>query len=166
MIKPVGARAFALPAADEAKAQRVQRSAGDEGGLSPRTSAGHRKRTDLVSARCTMLRIRMQRAQKRNVVPPGAHKVLPYDIKSNCTINWNLSNCSTNRNYQIRIYLSVSINTALHGEPSAPSKFSGAAFKKYIPSDTSAKRIPSSKTTSADNSARWTAIGALCGPIV
>ena len=79
---------------------------------------------------------------------------------------WNLSNCSTNRNYQIRIYLSVSINTALHGEPSAPSKFSGAAFKKYIPSDTSAKRIPSSKTTSADNSARWTAIGALCGPIV
>ena len=48
----VGARAFALPAADEAKAQRVQRSAGDEGGLSPRTSAGHRKRTNLVSARC------------------------------------------------------------------------------------------------------------------
>ena len=31
---------------------------------------------------------------------------------------------------QIGIYLSVSINTALHGEPSAPAKFSGAAFKK------------------------------------
>jgi hypothetical protein len=25
---------------------------------------------------------------------------------------------------------SLSINTALHGEPSAPAKFSGAAFKK------------------------------------
>ena len=90
-------------------------------------------------------------------------RIPPFQV---CSTNWNLSNCSTNRNYQIRIYLSVSINTALHGEPSAPSKFSGAAFKKYIPSDTSAKRIPSSKTTSADNSARWTAIGALCGPIV
>ena len=31
---------------------------------------------------------------------------------------------------QIGIYLSGSINTALHGEPSAPAKFSGAAFKK------------------------------------
>ena len=31
---------------------------------------------------------------------------------------------------QIGIYLSVSINTALHGEPSAPAKFNGAAFKK------------------------------------
>ena len=30
----------------------------------------------------------------------------------------------------IGVYLSVSINTALHGEPSAPAKFSGAAFKK------------------------------------
>jgi len=31
---------------------------------------------------------------------------------------------------QIGIYLSTAINTALHGEPSAPDKFSGAAFKK------------------------------------
>lgn len=31
---------------------------------------------------------------------------------------------------QTEIYLSVSINIALHGEPSAPDKFSGAAFKK------------------------------------
>ncbi|MBQ6711885.1 MAG: hypothetical protein IJN18_06125, partial [Clostridia bacterium] len=35
--------------------------------------------------------------------------------ENNYSINWN--------------YLSVSINTALHGEPSAPAKFSGAAFK-------------------------------------
>jgi len=30
----------------------------------------------------------------------------------------------------IGIYLSTAINTALHGEPSAPDKFSGAALKK------------------------------------
>ena len=30
----------------------------------------------------------------------------------------------------IGIYHSKSINTALHGEPSAPDKFSGEAFKK------------------------------------
>ena len=37
-------RAFALPVADKAKAQRVQRSAGDAAALPARTSAGHRKR--------------------------------------------------------------------------------------------------------------------------
>ena len=31
---------------------------------------------------------------------------------------------------KLEIYLSASINIALHGEPSAPDKFSGAAFKK------------------------------------
>ena len=31
---------------------------------------------------------------------------------------------------QIGIYLSASINIALHGEPSTPDKFSGAAFNK------------------------------------
>ena len=31
---------------------------------------------------------------------------------------------------KIGIYLSASINIALHGEPSTPDKFSGAAFNK------------------------------------
>ena len=31
---------------------------------------------------------------------------------------------------KLEIYLSASINIALHGEPSTPDKFSGAAFKK------------------------------------
>ena len=39
----------------------------------------------------------------------------------------NFHNCNFPR--QIKIYLSV-INTALHGEPSAPDKFNGTAFKK------------------------------------
>ena len=39
------ARAFALPVADEAKAQRVQRSARNEPALSGEVSAGYRKRT-------------------------------------------------------------------------------------------------------------------------
>ena len=46
-----------------------------------------------------------------------------------------------------------SINTALQGEPSAPDKFRGAAFNKYTPSETSARRIPSRRTTSAPKSA-------------
>lgn len=44
---------------------------------------------------------------------------------------------------------SAAINIALHGAPSAPDRSSGAAFKKYTPSCTSDKRIPSSRTTSA-----------------
>ena len=32
--------------------------------------------------------------------------------------------------YINQIYFSRSINIALHGEPSAPAKFKGAAFKK------------------------------------
>lgn len=31
---------------------------------------------------------------------------------------------------QTGIYLSAAISTALHGEPSAPDRFNGAAFKK------------------------------------
>ena len=33
-------------------------------------------------------------------------------------------------NRQTGIYLSAAISTALHGEPSAPDRFNGAAFKK------------------------------------
>lgn len=32
--------------------------------------------------------------------------------------------------HKIRIHLSVAISTALHGEPSAPDRFRGAAFRK------------------------------------
>lgn len=41
--------------------------------------------------------------------------------------------CIEVRPYQfakLEFTYSLSINTALHGEPSAPAKFSGAAFKK------------------------------------
>ena len=47
----VGPRAFALPAADEAKAQRVQRSARCKPTPLGAASAGHRKRTNLVCSR-------------------------------------------------------------------------------------------------------------------
>ena len=50
---------------------------------------------------------------------------------------WNVYKPGADEHYyvhqiplQIGITHSVSINTALHGEPSAPAKFSGAAFKK------------------------------------
>ena len=70
--------------------------------------------------------------------PPKPHRMHPHqlrifvwDILSYFLVFFNAwGNCRRFLQPQFGMYLSASINTALHGEPSAPDKFSGAAFKK------------------------------------
>ena len=62
--------------------------------------------------------------------------------------------------------LSSAIKKALHGEPSAPDRFNGAALKKYLPSLTAANRMPSSNTMPAPSKIKCTSIGASSGPTV
>lgn len=62
------------------------------------------------------------------------------------------------------IFQFSAINIALHGEPSKFAIFKGAQFRKYRPSATPSRTIPSSKTTSFESKILCTDIGAFSGP--
>ena len=55
---------------------------------------------------------------------------------------------------------------ARQGAPSAPPRFRGAAFRKYIPSGMSFSMTPSSRAISRPRRILWTSIGADSGPTV
>ena len=79
------------------------------------------------------------RRPKRNLFKKYFENFLPFTFRRSfeadlrISLFWGIKKAGSEDPASIRqigIYLSVSINTALHGEPSVPDKFSGAAFRK------------------------------------